>query len=103
MRVDGDLDNIPKTEDGEEVNDGRTPLTGVPMNVIVTDKDGNETTYELDTATGTALAEEVDPGEYTVALTETEGYILPEAQTVTVDEKVEYKADIEAVQAAAAS
>ena len=88
-------DQTAGTDKNEETD--RTPLTGVPMNVLIKDKDGNETTYELDTTTGTALAEEVDPGEYTVSLPETEGYILPEAQTVTVNEKVVYKADIAAV------
>lgn len=88
-------DQTAGTDKNEETD--RTPLTGVPMNVLIEDKDGNETTYELDTTTGTALAEEVDPGEYTVSLPETEGYILPEAQTVTVNEKVVYKADIAAV------
>lgn len=88
-------DQTAGTDKNEETD--RTPLTGVPMNVLIKDKDGNETTYELDTTTGTALAEEMDPGEYTVSLPETEGYILPEAQTVTVNEKVVYKADIAAV------
>lgn len=87
-----------ETSEGEENEEtDRVPLTGVPMNVLVTDKDGNETTYELDTATGTALAEDVEPGDYTVAVSEVEGYVLPEAQTVTVNEKVVYKADIAAV------
>lgn len=86
-----------ESEETKNEETDRTPLTGVPMNVLIKDKDGNETTYELDTATGTALAENVEPGDYTVSLPETEGYVLPEAQTVTVKEKVVYKADIAAV------
>ena len=93
--TEGETSGESEEEKNEETD--RTPLTGVPMNVLIKDKDGNETTYELDTATGTALAEEVEPGDYTVSLPETEGYILPDAQTVTVKEKVVYKADIAAV------
>ena len=76
---------------------GTTPLRGVEVTVLVTDADGNTSEYPLDTETGTALAEEMKPGEYTVALQEHEGYTLPEQQTVTVKEKVVYKADTEAV------
>ena len=73
-----------QTEGDDAVEAERAPLTSVPVNIIVTDEEGNETTYELDTSTGTALEEEVEPGEYTVAVEEVEGYALPEAQTVTV-------------------
>ena len=37
------------------------------------------------------------PGDYTVAVQPIEGYIMPEAQAVTVKEKVVYKADVQAV------
>ena len=47
--------------------------------------------------TGTALAEDVAPGDYTLAVQPIEGYTQPEAQTVTVKEKVVYKADVKAV------
>ena len=47
--------------------------------------------------TGTALAEDVTPGDYTLAVQPIEGYTQPEAQTVTVKEKVVYKADVKAV------
>ena len=42
-------------------------------------------------------AEDVTPGDYTVAVQPIEGYIMPEAQAVTVKEKVVYKADVQAV------
>ena len=74
-----------------------TPLRGVQLKVLVTDENGSTSEYALDEDTGTALAEEMTPGEYTVALSECEGYTLPEQQTVTVKEKVIYKADTKAV------
>ena len=39
----------------------------------------------------------MEPGDYTLALQPIEGYTTPEAQTVTVKEKVVYKADVQAV------
>ena len=75
----------------------KTPLLGVAATVTLTDAKGQATDYELDTETGTALAEDVTPGDYTVAVQPVEGYIMPEAQTVTVKEKVVYKADVKAV------
>ena len=65
--------------------------------ITLTDAKGNATDYELDTETGTALAEDVTPGDYTLAVQPIEGYTQPEAQTVTVKEKVVYKADVKAV------
>ena len=41
----------------------------------------------MDTATGTALAEDVEPGEYTVTAPGAGAYSAPESQTVTVKEK----------------
>ena len=75
----------------------RTPFTHTTLNVTITDKDGNETEYPVDTATGTALAEDVEPGEYTVTAPGIGDYTAPEPQTVTVKEKVVYKADVAAV------
>ena len=88
-----------KTQNGDEdvCFIDTTPLRGVELNVLITDKDGNTTEAALDAETGTALAEDVKPGEYTVALQQHDGYILPEQQTVTVKEKVVYKADTQAV------
>lgn len=83
-----------KAEDSEE----KQPLLDVAATVTLTDKDGKTTDYELDTATGTALAEDVAPGDYTVSVQPIEGYVTPEAKTVTVNEKVVYKADVKAVQ-----
>ena len=76
----------------------RTPFTHTKLNITITDSDGNETEYPVDTATGTALAEDVEPGEYTVTAPGAGAYSAPESQTVTVKEKVVYKADIEAVE-----
>ena len=75
----------------------RTPFTHTTLNVTITDEDGNETEYPVDTATGTALAEDVEPGEYTVTAPGIGDYTAPEPQTVTVKEKVVYKADVAAV------
>ena len=43
------------------------------------------------------LAEDVEPGDYTVSYPQVEGYNMPAPVTVTVNEKVEYHADVEAV------
>ena len=82
------------TEDDEQE---KTPLLGVEGTITLTDAKGNATDYALDPETGTALAEDVEPGDYTLALQPIEGYTTPEAQTVTVKEKVVYKADVQAV------
>ena len=76
----------------------RTPFTNTRMNVTITDEEGNATEYPVDTTTGTALAEDVDPGTYTVTAPAAGDYSAPEAQTVEVKEKVVYKVDVEAVQ-----
>ena len=76
----------------------RTPFTNTRLNVTITDEDGNATEYPVDTTTGTALAEDVEPGTYTVTAPAAGDYIAPEAQTVEVKEKVVYKVDVEAVQ-----
>ena len=65
--------------------------------ITLVDADGKTTDYPLDPETGTALAEDVTPGDYTVTVQPIEGDILPEAQNVTVKEKVVYKADVAAV------
>ena len=67
------------------------------MDVTVTDKDGKATAYPVDTETGTMSAEDVAPGDYTISFPGVEGYNLPADVKVTVQEKVEYKADVEAV------
>ena len=86
----------PNAPDAEEEPD-KTPLLGVEATVTLTDAKGQATDYPLDTETGTALAEDVTPGDYTVAVQPIDGYIMPEAQAVTVKEKVVYKADVQAV------
>lgn len=39
----------------------KTPLLGVAATITLTDAKGNATDYELDTETGTALAEDMTP------------------------------------------
>lgn len=86
------------TEDGEDTDmTGKIPLTGVEATVTLTDAEGEATDYAVDTETGTALAEDVEPGDYTVTVQPIEGYVVPESATVTVEEKVVYKADVDAV------
>ena len=86
-----------KSAKEEDAESEKTPLLGVAATITLTDAKGNATDYELDTETGTALAEDVTPGDYTLAVQPIEGYTQPEAQTVTVKEKVVYKADVKAV------
>lgn len=86
----------PEAKDGEDTPE-KLPLTGVEATVTLTDSEGETVDYAVDTETGTALAEDVDPGEYTVTVQPMEGYLVPESTTVTVQEKVVYKADVEAV------
>lgn len=84
-------------ETEESLMEGKIPLVGVAATVTLTDSEGEATDYAVDTETGTALAEEVEPGEYTVTIRPIEGYIVPESTTVTVEEKVVYQADVDAV------
>ena len=86
-----------KSAKEDDAENEKTPLLGVAATITLTDAKGNATDYELDTETGTALAEDVAPGDYTLAVQPIEGYTQPEAQTVTVKEKVVYKADVKAV------
>lgn len=46
----------------------KRPALGVAATITLTDAKGNATDYELDTETGTALAEDVTPGDYTLAV-----------------------------------
>lgn len=55
------------------------------------------TTYNIDPKTGTLLIKEVAVGDYTITVTEREGYVVPGPATASVTEKVTYKADTEAV------
>ena len=85
--------------------DGKLPLTGVEMDITITlvDEDGaakadaEPIVCPVDTDSGTVLAEDVEPGDYTVSYPQVEGYNMPAPVTVTVNEKVEYHADVEAV------
>ena len=81
----------------EEKEGEEQPITGVPFVVLITNEDEVTRSYDIDQNTGTLLVEQVEPGEYQVALEPVEGYALPEPQTVTVKEKVVYVADTAAV------
>lgn len=87
----------PEQEDAYVLHAERGPLLGVQATVTLTDSEGAAADFPLDPETGTALAEDVKPGDYTLTVQPIEGYTLPDAQTVTVKEKVVYKADVAAV------
>lgn len=84
-------------QEDEDAMEGKLPLTGVEATVTLTDADGETADYTVDPETGTALAEDVEPGTYTVTVQPIEGYIVPESTQVEVQEKVNYQADIDAV------
>ena len=81
-----------------------TPVLGQSFEVVLEytppkgseEKAGKET-YTIDPETGTLLVQDAAVGDYTVSLVEAEGYVMPQPVTVQVEEKVEYKADIEGV------
>ena len=87
----------PEQADAYVLHAERGPLLGVQATVTLTDSEGTAADFPLDPETGTALAEDVKPGDYTLTVQPIEGYTLPDAQTVTVKEKVVYKADVAAV------
>lgn len=85
-------------QEGEESGEPQLiPVLGVPFTVLVTDKNDKQTEYQIDPTTGTLLIEELEPGDYTVALAPYEGYVTPEAQKVTVEKKKVYQVDTEAI------
>ena len=84
-------------QEDEDAMEGKLPLTGVEATVTLTDADGETADYTVDPETGTALAEDVEPGTYTVTVQPIEGYIVPESTQVEVQERVNYQADIDAV------
>ena len=66
-----------KSAKEDDAENEKTPLLGVAATITLTDAKGNATDYELDTETGTALAEDVTPGDYTLAVQPIEGYTSP--------------------------
>lgn len=50
-----------KSAKEDDAENEKTPLLGVAATITLTDAKGNATDYELDTETGTALAEDVTP------------------------------------------
>ena len=87
----------PEDEEAYVPQASRGPLLGVEATITLTDSEGGAEDYAVDPTTGTALAEDVEPGDYTLTVQPVEGHEMPEAQTITVKEKVVYKADVEAV------
>ena len=77
--------------------DSGLPVLGQDFEVQLTPKSGKASTYTVDPETGTLLIKQVNIGEYTVSVTEREGFVTPEPVTLAVKEKVQYKADVEAV------
>lgn len=77
--------------------DSGLPVLGQDFEVQLTPKSGKASTYTLDPETGTLLIKQVNIGEYTVSVAEQEGFVTPEPVTLAVKEKVQYKADVEAV------
>lgn len=77
--------------------DSGLPVLGQDFAVQLTPKSGKASTYTLDPETGTLLIKQVNIGEYTVSVEEREGFVAPEPVTLAVKEKVQYKADVEAV------
>ena len=77
--------------------DNGLPVLGQDFEVQLTPKSGKASTYTLDPETGTLLIKQVNIGEYTVSVAEREGFVTPEPVTLAVKEKVQYKADVEAV------
>ena len=77
--------------------DSGLPVLGQDFEVQLTPKSGKASTYTVDPETGTLLIKQVDIGEYTVSVAEREGFVTPEPVTLAVKEKVQYKADVEAV------
>lgn len=77
--------------------DSGLPVLGQDFAVQLTPKSGKASTYTLDPETGTLLIKQVNIGEYTVSVEEREGFVVPEPVTLAVKEKVQYKADVEAV------
>lgn len=77
--------------------DSGLPVLGQDFEVQLTPKSGKASTYTVDPESGTLLIKQVDIGEYTVSVAEREGFVTPEPVTLAVKEKVQYKADVEAV------
>ena len=77
--------------------DSGLPVLGQDFEVQLTPKSGKASTYTLDPETGTLLIKQVNIGEYTVSVEEREGFVTPDPVALSVKEKVQYKADVEAV------
>lgn len=75
----------------------KVPVLEQELTVRITAGGKEPVEYPIDTQTGTLLVEDVEPGDYTVELLELPGYEMPRAQTVTVKQKIEYKATKEEI------
>lgn len=73
------------------VNGNGQLMEDIPFTVTVTDAEGKERNYKDADKDGSIYIAPVEPGEYEVALQETEGYLLAEeGVSVTVKEQIDY-------------
>lgn len=73
------------------VNGNGKLMEQIPFTVTVTDAEGRERSYKDADKDGSIYIAPVEPGEYEVALQETEGYLLAEEGVpVTVKEQIDY-------------
>ena len=77
--------------------DNGLPVLGQDFEVQLQPDSGKASSYTLDPDTGTLLIKQVSIGDYTVSLAERDGFVTPEPVSLSVKEKVQYKADVEAV------
>lgn len=77
--------------------DNGLPVLGQDFEIQLQPKSGKASSYTLDPDTGTLLIKQVNIGEYTISLTARDGFVTPEPVSLSVKEKVQYKADVEAV------
>jgi len=64
------------------------PVTDTTFQVLATGPSGETTTYSDDDASGKIYVNDLDPGDYTLALQDTGRFIAPEPVTVSVKDKV---------------
>ena len=65
------------------------PVPGVGFQVEATDPEGNAAKFDDKEKSGRIYVEGLQPGDYTIALMQTQRYITPEPVTVQVKDKVE--------------
>jgi len=70
------------------LDDNSQPVTDTTFQVLATGPSGETTTYTDEDASGKIYVENLDPGDYTLALQDTGRFIAPEPMTVNVKDKV---------------